>query len=586
MDSGNTQKLIRSSQGLRQISSHSLVLLLLWALVSPEAGAYVSIRSSNGVAARWSQGSNITVRSNEKNSSGMSGADIFTVFTNSLNRWKQAAASGFGFTFFQGTDTSRYPVFPNVTTDSEIFFTSQTSSNFQIQCGTIAITQIYFEQGNGNAQRFDIRFNDNCYQFTNTASDTGVGNRIFLGDVATHELGHGLGLDHSQNLQSAMVYTAANGMSKPSCDDQAAMTDLFNPGAAPSNITGRVQTSTGASVYGAHVNAISLERGEVLASTISMSDGSFRIGGLEAGTYSIMVEPFYPGSGSLGPFYAAINTNTCSGSKFERTFLTAGNKLQTITLGQSQSQSTGNITVNCTTPQSINAGQEGSFASAPILASTPLDAAIATVGSFSSGYTQYFKLRNQPGHIQVSALSYSLWSFADVRVDLLNTSGQLIAQTTTPNVIQDFSTTFTNFDAKVEADIVGTQDVIVRVSYYSMVSVSEFPSGSTGMGSTPYYMITASRGFNPANAIYSTAARCDAADSFGAYPRLGDPGQVGGSGGGGETKKSGGCGMIERADRDRDGTGMDGMVRFANFAGLIALILVARRRLIRVSASQ
>src|SRR3990167_7875187 len=83
------------------------------------ARAFVPIRGSGGAVAHWPQGANLTFRVNESNRSGMSGTDIFSIFTTSLARWKQAAADGFAFTYFQGADPSRYPVVPAVTGDNE-----------------------------------------------------------------------------------------------------------------------------------------------------------------------------------------------------------------------------------------------------------------------------------------------------------------------------------------------------------------------------------------------------------------------------------------------------------------------------------
>ena len=277
-----------------------LVTLIMLATTAPLAQAYIAIRSSQtGAAVHWNQGTQLTFRTNTQNSSGLAASDIFTLFTTSLNRWKMAAHNGFSFVYYQGTDTSIYPNYLSSAYDNSIFFTSIADASSALQCGIIALTEVWYEPNGGVANKADLRFNDKCFTFTNNPADTATQSHIYLGDVATHELGHALGLDHSQNLQSTMIYTAAIEMARPACDDQAAMAHLYAPdlAAATGTITGTiVQPGSNASiVYGAHVQAIELERGVVIASGLSDRSGAFTISGLEPGHYGLMVEPYYPG---------------------------------------------------------------------------------------------------------------------------------------------------------------------------------------------------------------------------------------------------------------------------------------------------
>ena len=113
--------------------------------------------------------------------------------------------------------------------------------------------------------------------------------------IATHEIGHFTGLDHSGCIAATMFPFADTRSTTPrslSSDDLAGVIAIYplgtdNLGA----ITGFVERgSDNADISGAHVVAVN-DDGVVVASTFSASNGSFLIDGLPADDYTVYAEP-------------------------------------------------------------------------------------------------------------------------------------------------------------------------------------------------------------------------------------------------------------------------------------------------------
>ncbi|MFN0206931.1 MAG: IPT/TIG domain-containing protein [Planctomycetota bacterium] len=162
---------------------------------------------------------------------------------------------------------------------------------FPVQTGIVALTPIRYSGSNVIIDA-DIVFNIRDHNFSTSLQSLAFDVR----DVATHEIGHFLGLDHSPLAASSLFpYVSLQQTLHRSLaeDDILGARSLYKTGAPLGKIEGTVNYnqngSAGAAVKGAHASARRAD-GRVATGTISRGNGNFEIP-LEAGTYQISVVP-------------------------------------------------------------------------------------------------------------------------------------------------------------------------------------------------------------------------------------------------------------------------------------------------------
>lgn len=305
-------------------------LIALVALMPSLVFSYTINRNQNGGELRWNNNSQ-AVYFNPSNSSSLSSGDLSTILSSSASEFSSAGFS-ISPTLTSGGATSR---------TNDIYFAND--SYFFGGTSVLAITQIIYE--GETIIEADIIIND-AITFSGTR---GVGN--YIGDVLTHELGHFSGLGHSQVHGASMLFSLYNGQSTLHEDDLSGVKHLYS--ASAPEITGTIVGGNNVGVFGSHVMAISTSSGEVKASAISESDGSFIITGLDKlETYYLYTEPLTTLS-SLPDYFSSTRKNFClsetdyRGSFFQSCRRSEEGRPQGISLNGANSINIGSISIGC-----------------------------------------------------------------------------------------------------------------------------------------------------------------------------------------------------------------------------------------------
>jgi len=278
-------------KNLRLIAVLTVTLLALVASLS----AYVTqkdLRPAGIVQMKWISAAGIAYRVNQSQGSNVSGSRTLNqVLASSFGAWDAITTADISFT--QGSDVSTSTNYSGFQPDFiNIIKTNNSAADYATIGGEALGVTIVASNDDGEILDADILFNPTTSFSTSTTTPS---TSIDFESVATHEIGHLLGLDHSSILSATMFPTIGDGLNyarQLSFDDIAGVSSLYPTASflAKGSISGTVRLTSNAAVYGAIVVAVNAN-GQPVASAISDPSGNYVIAGLDAGSYTIFAEP-------------------------------------------------------------------------------------------------------------------------------------------------------------------------------------------------------------------------------------------------------------------------------------------------------
>lgn len=301
------------------------------------ANSYTHNLTNEGKQIKWGSANQTIVINPQSSKSSLSFSTAQGIILQSLSQWNQASSSIQLSGVIDSASAPRQRV-------NNLYFSSTHSSLGPSVAGvTVTVSDI----SSGELLESDIIINDSLNLSPN------VGSNLYLGDIVTHELGHFLGLAHSQVQFSSMFYRLNKSQNKISSDDKAGARSLYQPN-SDAIIKGKIiggQSRTG--IFGAHVQAISLKDGEVKASAISQPSGAFEIQGLPVSDEYYLYIDKLDALETLPTFYREVKTNFCQsgssyrGSFFQSCFSRDVGFPQVLKMKSASTLDVGEVTVRC-----------------------------------------------------------------------------------------------------------------------------------------------------------------------------------------------------------------------------------------------
>jgi len=232
---------------------------------------------------------------------------VTTVINNAFDSWHNAPDTTIATT---NVGTSGITDANNVPAGTNLICFICTGLNFNGDDGTLGLTLTTYG-GSGQITQASIFFNPApgvsgtpiCWVTDGTTPCPSGDTPQDLQTVATHEIGHFFGLDHSAIVRAVMFPYAPTVLTTLSFDDVAAISFLY-PNSAPQVQTGSISgqvTLSGTGVFGAHVFANSTSNVNPFGAfinirkspigTLTFPDGTYTITGLPVDSYLVIAEP-------------------------------------------------------------------------------------------------------------------------------------------------------------------------------------------------------------------------------------------------------------------------------------------------------
>ncbi|MEM7164086.1 MAG: IPT/TIG domain-containing protein [Planctomycetota bacterium] len=265
-------------------------LLLLALLFVTNSGSGYHPITDSGRVLHWGSGSlPVSYVIQAAGSDDVSFAATEAAIQLAFEQWQGIASSTITFAEDTAANAMRTDYGAN---DIHLILFDETDSTglFPGNSATVALTPTTFDLASGTIIDSDIIFNGDDFTFS-TNGATGTQD---LQSIATHEIGHFIGLDHSAMGAATMYPFTADGSTVHRTltqDDELGATDLYPGTPTFGSISGSVSRSTDASpIAGAHLVAVN-DEGILVSSTYSDSSGNWVLDYLPPDMYNVYAEP-------------------------------------------------------------------------------------------------------------------------------------------------------------------------------------------------------------------------------------------------------------------------------------------------------
>ncbi|MBK7644811.1 MAG: IPT/TIG domain-containing protein [Planctomycetes bacterium] len=267
--------------------ARGLALAALVALATLLPAHVRLLNPANGSALYWTNPASISVVVQSDGSDDIHDGSHTTAMRNAIAAWNGVSGSVAHLAENTSPTQQARTDWQSDSIHLLMFDEANNSGYFPNGCGIVALTPVWFS-GSGSITDADVLFNGRGFQFTTS----GAYNRFDVQDVATHELGHLLGLDHSTWAGGTMYpYVDPSVLLHRSLsqDEVHGLRECY-PDAASARIHGSLYHPNARPVKGAQVVALDSD-GRPCAAAMSANNGSWRIYGLAPGTYTLYASP-------------------------------------------------------------------------------------------------------------------------------------------------------------------------------------------------------------------------------------------------------------------------------------------------------
>jgi hypothetical protein len=318
--------------------------MIRWGLVifcfSSYVLAYTYTNSNSGKNVKWKKRNSQVLVHVDTNSDYFSPSEILSIFSESLTSWNNSMP----YSLVQTTN-------PGTNHDASLVFTSDPR---YFSNGVVAVTKVSFQESSGVVYDASILVNESINQQSLLTSHKSLssGGFAYLGDVLTHELGHLLGLGHSEVYNSSMVFSLFKNQHEIESDDKHAIMNLYDVSQTSNKIYGKVTGGGGNPVYGAHVQLISLKKNNIVSGVFTGVEGNFSFANLDADDQYILYMEKIKHLDALDDNLAKSTSRYCNSQSFVPSFLSScdsSKKGESVIFDFSESRNinVGNFTIRC-----------------------------------------------------------------------------------------------------------------------------------------------------------------------------------------------------------------------------------------------